>query len=148
MIVKIFKGVWLLSLLATLVIFLYVYASLPEDIELSRGEAVPAFTLSRTGLFYLTLAILSFFNLLVFVFARLFRKNNELFAAWFYGLVTFLHLFLIVALQFFNLYNSLENYNYESIGYIIYGSIGLVVTWFSLWPVYFIYGKFFNKPAI
>ncbi len=146
MIVKIFKGVWFLSLLVTLVIFLYGYASWPEDILVMEGEN--SISLSRNSLFYLTLIVLTLFNALVFVFSRLFREKNELFAAWFYGLVTFLHLFLIVALQFFNLYNSQEKFDYDSIGPIIYGSIGLVVTWFFLWPVYFISAKFFNKPAV
>ena len=147
MIVKIFKGVWFLSLLVTLAVFMYVYASLPEEIQVRAGEA-PALIISRNGLFYMTLTVLSFLNVLVFVFARLYRQNNELLTAWFYGLVTFLHLFLIVALQFFSLYNSQENFDYESIGTIIYGSIGLVITWFSLWPVYFIYARFFSKPAV
>src|SRR5882672_977670 len=113
MIVKIFKGVWFLSLLVTLTVFMYVYASLPEDIQLAEGK-VP-FTMSRNGLFYLTLAVLSIFNVLVFAFSRLYRQKNELLTAWFYGLVTFLHLFLIVALQFFNLYNSNEKFDYNSI---------------------------------
>ena len=146
MIAKIFKGVWFLSLVVTLVFFLYGYASWPEDILVMEGEH--PVSLARSSLFYLTLLVLTVFNALTFAFSRLYREKNELFAAWFYGLVTFLHLFLIVALQFFNLYNSQEKFDYESIGYIIYGSIGLVVTWFSLWPVYFLSSKFFNKPVV
>ena len=146
MIVKIFKGVWFLSLLTTLAVLLYVYASLPEEIQVMEGER--AFSISRNGLFYSALGLLSVFNILVFIFSKLFQAKNGLFAAWFYGLVCFLHLFLIVALQFFNVYNSQENFKYESIGYIIYGSISLVVVWFFLWPIYFLSTRIFSKPAV
>ena len=148
MIVKIFKGVWFLSLLATLAVFLYVYASLPEEIQLRAGEAVSPLSISRNGLFYITLGILSFLNILAFIFARLYRQNNELLTAWFYGLVAFLHLFLIVALQFFNLYNSQENFDYSRLGLIIYTSIALVVVWFLIWPIYQIYERVFSKPTV
>ena len=146
MIVKIFKVVWLLSLMATLAVFLYVYASLPEELLVTGGEQ--AISLTRNGLFYTTLLILTLFNALVLTFSRLYRQTNELFVAWFYGLVAFLHLFLIVALQFFSLYNSQENFDYSRLGVIIYTSISLVVIWFLMWPIYFAYTRIFSKPAI
>jgi len=146
MIVKIFKGVWFLSLMATLAVFLYVYASLPEEVEVSGGQM--AMALSRNVIFYLTLAVLSVLNALVVTFSKLYRQNNELFVAWFYGLVAFLHLFLIVALQFFNVFNSQENYDYSRLGFIIYTSITLVLIWFFIWPVYIVYARIFSKPAV
>lgn len=146
MVVKVFKGVWFLSLIATLATFMYVYASLPEDILLKEGEKAPSIT--RNGLFYLTLAVIAIFNAFVFVISRIYYQENGVFKAWFYGLVVFLNLFFIVTLQFLNLYNSGEKFDYESIGYIIYGSIGLVVLWSSLWPVYFLVQKFFSKETI
>ena len=146
MIVKIFKGVWFLSLMATLAVFLYVYASLPEEVEVSGGQM--AMALSRNVIFYLTLAVLSVLNALVVTFSKLYRQNNELFVAWFYGLVAFLHLFLIVALQFFNVFNSQENYDYSRLGVIIYTSITMVLIWFFIWPVYLVYSRIFSKPAV
>lgn len=135
MIVKIFKAVWFLSLLAVVAVLLYAYASYPDIIQLSEAEPGEAQTISRNGLFYSALAILGIFNALVFVVNRFMSPRDQLFQAWFYGLIVFFNLFMIVALEFFNLYNSQERFDYASIGYIIYGSVALVVLWASLWPV-------------
>ena len=146
MVIKIFKGVWFLSLLATLAIFMYVYASLPESILVWEGEVSQS--ISRDGLFYSTLALLAVFNALIFIISRLYSGKNEYFRAWFFGLVTIFNLFLVVALQFLNLYNSQERFDYESIGFIIYGSISLVVLWSSLWPSYYLFQRITRKdPA-
>ena len=104
MIVKIFKGVWFLSLLATMAVFLYVYASLPESIAVMEGETTRF--MSRNGLFYATLGFLAAFNALIFTASRLFRDNDPYFMAWFFGLITIFNVFMIVGLQFLNLYNS------------------------------------------
>ena len=146
MVVKIFKGVWFLSLLATLTIFMYVYASLPESILVREGEASQS--ISRDGLFYSTLALLAAFNTLIFIISRLYSGKNEYFRAWFFGLVTLFNLFLVVALQFLNLYNSQERFDYESIGSIIYGSISLVVLWSSLWPAYYLLQRITRKEPV
>lgn len=146
MVVKLLKGVWFLSLMATLAAFMYVYASLPEVILLRKGETAPSIT--RNGLFYVTLAVIAIFNAFVFVISRIYYQENNFFKAWFYGLIIFLNLFFIVTLQFVNLYNSGEKFDYESIGYIIYGSIGLVVLWTSLWPIYFLAQRFLGKEAV
>jgi hypothetical protein len=143
MIVKIVKAVWFLSLLATLAVFLYVYASLPETVMVSEGET--SLFISRNGLFYVTLMLLTVFNAFIFIISRLFANRMEYFRAWFYVLVTFLNLFVVVALQYLNLFNSGEKFNYESIGLIIYGSIGLVVLWASLWPLYSLGQRFLSK---
>jgi hypothetical protein len=143
MVVKIIKGVWFLSLLATTAVFLYVYASLPENILVREGE-VPQF-ISRNGIFYITLIMLAVFNSFVIIISRLFSDQRDYFKAWFYVLVIFLNLFIIVALQYLNLYNSGEKFNYGSIGLIIYGSIALLVLWSSLWPIYFLGQRFLSK---
>jgi hypothetical protein len=135
MILKIFKAVWFLSLLAAIAVLLYTYASFPETIQVSEAGAGQAQTISRNGLFYLSLAVLGILNALVFAVNRLMSSSDNLFQAWFYGLVVFFNLFMIVALEFFNLYNSQERFDYESIGYIIYGSVALIVLWASLWPI-------------
>ena len=146
MILKIFKAVWFLSLLVWLLVFLYVYASLPEGIIFQEGEST--LSVSRNGLFYTILLLLAIFNALVFIVSRLYPDRNEYLKAWFYGLIIFLNLFLVVALQFLSLFNSQEKFDYGSIGVIIYGSIGMVVLWSSLWPLYFLTQRFLNKPTV
>ena len=81
MIVKVFKGVWFLSLMATMAIFLYVYASLPESIIFQEGEST--LSVSRNGLFYTILLLLAIFNALVFIVSRLYPDRNEYLKAWF-----------------------------------------------------------------
>ncbi len=143
MIVKVFKAVWFFSLMATVALFLYVYASLPADIQVRDGSAI-----SRDGLFYTTLALLTVFNALIFVISKLYAGTEGYFQAWYYGLMTFLNLFIIVVLEFLNVYNSQERYNYDSLGFVIYGSLGMVVLWSSLWPVYFLVQRILTKQKI
>ncbi len=135
MIVKIFKAVWFFSLLAAVGVLLYAYASYPETIQLTGGNPAEGETISRDGLFYASLGVLAVLNSLVFVVSRVMTGASPLFHAWFYGLIVFFNLFMIVALEFFNLYNSNERFDYASIGYIIYGSVALIILWASLWPL-------------
>jgi hypothetical protein len=145
MIVRIFKGVWFFSLLAVFAVLMYIYASLPENIgifsDLKDAEV------SRNVVFYAALAFLAVINASVFMVSRLLAGSSEYFRAWFYGLITFIHLFIIVLLQFLNLYNSQEKFNYDRIGIIIYGSIGMVVLWASLWPVYYLLQRMQSKEV-
>ncbi len=144
MIVRIFKAVWFFSLFATVVVLLYAYASFPESIQVSGGgEAI-----SRNGLFYAVLGLLGIFNVMVFAVNRLMAEDDSFFKAWFYGLVVFFNLFILVSLQFFSLYNSQEKFNYDSIGYIIYGCVSLIVLWASLWPLNRLAQLFRPKQAV
>lgn len=143
--VRIFKGVWFVSLLAVVAGLLYAYASFPDTIRL--GES-PGGEVSRNGLFYGVVSLLGLFNVMVFVVNRLMAPGDDYFQAWFYGLVVFFNLFVLVAVQFFSLYNSAEKFNYESIGYIIYGSVSLIILWASLWPIFRLARAFQAKQQV
>lgn len=146
MALKIIKGVWFLSLMAFLGAFMYIYASLPENVTLLEGDS--AIELSRDTIFYGFLVITGITNMLVFIVSRLFPADQNQFKTWFYGLVISLNLFFIVALAFINLYNSTEKFDYSNIGYVIYGSICLVAVWVVSWPVYAIFRKNINKQTV
>lgn len=146
MAVKVFKAVWFLSLLTVLAVLLYVYASLPEELQVTEGEF--PFTITRNGLFYTFLTLLAVLNMMIFVFSRINKGGGGFFASWIFGLVTFLHLFMIVVLQFFNLYNSQEKFDYSKIGFIIYGSLAVLVIWFVAGPVYYLFSRIFSKPTV
>jgi len=146
MALKIIKGVWFLSLMAFLGAFMYIYASLPENVLLMEGDA--PIEVSRGTIFYGFLAIVGITNVLVFLVSRLFPADQNQFKTWFYGLVITLNLFFIVTLAFINLYNSSEKFDYSNIGYIIYGSISLVAVWLMSWPIYTVLRKKFSKQLV
>jgi hypothetical protein len=146
MVLKIFKGVWFLSLIVFLGVFIYQYASLPEKITLQESET--PLIISRDGLFYAFVATVALINMLVFVVTRLFPAEDVDFKSWFYGLVITLNIFFIVGISFISLYNSTEKFDYESIGIIIYGSLGLIVVWSLGWPVYSLSRKYFFKQSV
>jgi hypothetical protein len=145
MILKIFKAVWFLSLMAWLALFLYVYASLPEEVLIREVEN--KVFLSREAVFYLFLAGIVLVNGLVFIVSRLFT-GRENFLSWFCGLIICFNFFFVIVLNFMNLVNSGEKFNYDRIGYVIYGSVGLFVMWALGWPVYSFFRKFLSKEAI
>lgn len=135
MVFRVFKVIWFFSLLATTTVLFYVYASLPEIVSLMEGAG--SASISREHFFYIALAVLAAFNMLVFVLRRLYSIGEEAWnvVAWFYGLVIFLNLFLLVSLSFASLINSGERFDYPRIGVIIYGSITLLAVWGVSWPI-------------
>lgn len=92
--------------------------------------------MSRNAVFYISLTLLTALNASVFAVSKLLSGMPAFFQVWFHGLIIFLHLLIIVTLEFLNLYNGQEKFRYETIGFIIYGSIAMVVLWASLWPAY------------
>lgn len=146
MAVKIFKFVWFFSLLATGAIFFYVYASLPQDVMVE--DADKPLTISREILFYIVLGIIGLINVLVFVVAKLFTKEQTDFKSWFYGFVSALNLFFVTVINFLGVFNSGDRYDYSNVGVLIYGSIGLIVLWSLSWPIYALSRKFMSKQSI
>lgn len=146
MVLKIFKAVWFLSLMGFMVIFMYIYASLPEKVVIQEG--LEAVSISRNMLFYLTLGIVTIINVLVFMISKLYGTRNEPFSIWFYGQIIVLNFFLITVLGYFNVLNSGERFEYERLGIVIYGSIVLIVIWAIGWPVYSLTHKNITKEVV
>ncbi len=146
MIVKISKAVWAVSLLAAVGVLLFTYAGFPEEIIINENPAGQAQTISRNELFYAALILMTLINVTIFLVNRLI--SEALFRAWFYGVLITLNLFIVVALEFFNLFNSQERFDYERIGYIIYGSVILIVVWALVWPVGKLIATFLPKQEV
>ena len=90
---------------------------------------------------------IALFTALVFTMNRLFGDQED-FLIWFYGLIICLHFFFVIVLNFINLINSGENFDYGRIGYVIYGSLGLLAFWAACWPIYSIFRKFLSKEVV
>lgn len=146
MIVKISKAVWMVSLLAAAGVLLFTYAGFPDEITINESAAGVTQTISRNALFYAALVLLTLINVTIFLVNRL--MSEPLFKAWFYGLLITLNLFIVVALEFFNLFNSRERFDYERIGFIIYGSVALIVAWALMWPAGKLIATFLTKREV
>jgi hypothetical protein len=146
MALKILKVIWVCSLLVVLGNFLYVYASLPENVVVN--ESASNLTLSKEALFYIVLAVIAIANALVFAVSRIFPKQEEDFKAWFYGLIACANLFFVIGLSFIGLYNSNEKYDFSRLGPIIYGGVGLLLLWAASWPIYRIVQKIISKQPV
>lgn len=146
MILKIFKAVWFLSLLGFMAIFMYIYASLPETVLLDQGNQITS--LSRDSVFYITLAIVSLVNVLVFIIMKLYDRSDEAFSSWFFGQVIVLNFFFVTSLGVINQMNSGENFTYSRLGPAVYGSLVLVIAWAISWPIYSVYRKISSKQAV
>lgn len=146
MILKIIKAVWFLSLMGLMAIFMYIYASLPQQVVIQEGAEMV--TLSRDAVFYLTLGVVSLINVLVFVFAKLYGNSNEPFSVWFFGQIILLNFFFCTVLGYFNVLNSGEDFAFENLGVVIYGSIVLIIIWAIGWPVYALSRKILTKQAV
>jgi hypothetical protein len=147
MILKIFRVVWFLSVVAALGFFMWMYASLPDPIIVMEEPEI--IRIGRETFFYIVLITLAIFNMFVYVFRALNKTiEGETFVSWYYGLAITLNLFMIVATSYVSLFNSGERFEYERIGIIIYGSIALMILWTIGWPVYSLTRKLFAKKAV
>lgn len=129
MVLKVIKAVWFISLLVATAVLLYVYAGLPETVEL--GARIRA---GRSVFFYLVLAVFGALNALAFVTRKLFQQQPPV-QTWYFGMLTFFHLFAIVALSYINLASGLEKYDYDRMGLLINGSVALLLVWAVGYPV-------------
>ena len=137
---------WFLSMLATLGALLYVYASLPQEV-LVQDDTEARVAISNEVFFYLAMIFIALTNAMVYVMAKVFKTNEDL-RSWFYGLVVALNIFFIIGMNVVSLYNSEENFDYDRIALIIYGSLGLIVLWTVAWPVYAIFKRSSLKSLI
>jgi hypothetical protein len=142
MIVKIFKGVWFFSLLGLLTLFFYIYAGLPETVNLWQEGAI---SISRNGFFYLSIGIIALVNVMVFAARNLIGRKEEGFTSWFYGLIISINIFFIVAFGLLSILNSSDRYDYSRMAPAIYGSLILICGWILSRPVYLISQKFKSK---
>lgn len=139
MVLKLLKAIWFLSMLATLVALLYVYATLPQEV-LVQDDTDARVAISNELFFYLAMIFIAISNAMVYVMAKIFKSNEDL-RTWFYGLVITLNIFFIIGMNFISLYNSAEKFDYDRIAVIIYGSLALIILWASAWPVYVIFKR-------
>lgn len=146
MVVKLAKVVWFLSLLGALAALLTIYAGLPEQVVVQQNNA-KLLSLPRDTVFYLSLAIMTIANVLVYVAAKAYAKN-EAFRTWFYIFIATLNIFFVVAFNLLNLFNSAERFDYQRIDFVIYGSVILVVLWAIAWPFYLLYRKISHKQTV
>lgn len=133
MILKIFKGVWFISMLAVVANMLYVYAGLPEEVVVGE-EDLSNYVIGREILFYSWLAVVGITNVLVYVFGKSIEPD-ETFRTWLTGLIITVNLFFIIGLSFIGLYNSSETFDFNRAGIVLYISMGLMGIWLTSWPV-------------
>lgn len=141
MIARIFKVIWIISLISVSVVFFYTYAALQADVKL--GVNLQSF--NKETFFYLTVALIGIFNMLVFPVQRMLKSEFNI--SWFYGLLTCIHFFLISILVMLTVINSNEKYDYDNLGPILILSFALFSCWILALPVRIIFVKFFPPSA-
>jgi hypothetical protein len=145
MIINIFKGVWFFSFLGLLAVFFYVYASLPESIVV-YGDLEPV-RVSKELLFYIFISWIAIWNVLVYAVPAI-MKPKEKFMWWLLGLIVCLNLFFLITISYINVFNSNERFDYESIGYVIYGILSVLIGWMVSWPLYLFFQKIIRKQPV
>jgi hypothetical protein len=146
MALKLFRGVWFLSVLVVFASLMYTYAGLPDQVVVQE-EASGQITMGRDPLFYFVVAAIVVVNVMVYLIRKMYLADLD-FRAWFHGLVITINIFFVIALAHLGLYNSTEYFDYSRIGFIIYGSVVLIVLWAVSWPVYQLYRKIFVKQVV
>lgn len=146
MALKLLKGIWFVSMMASLGTLLYVYAGLPQEVII-QNKAGSAVSISNEVFFYVVMMFLAISNVMVFVIGKLFQQERD-FRTWFFGLITTLNIFFIIALVYISQYNSNERFDYGRIAFLIYGSVALIVLWAALWPGFLIFKRASSKSML
>ncbi|MEO1051836.1 MAG: hypothetical protein AAFX87_14495 [Bacteroidota bacterium] len=144
---RLIKAFWFVTVLATFASLLYVYASIPEMVNiLTREDRVDSLVVSRDTLFYVTLALTAFSNFVLYsIYRSLNNRANRKYRyaptliKWVLSFGAVLNLFFIVCMQFITLYNSGENFNYDNFGYLIYVTGGFIIIWLISLPISFLF---------
>ncbi len=144
MVLKLLKLIWFLSVLVVWANLLYTYASLPETVVIQEDEYM---AIGREWLFYTLMLATVIINAMVYLVKTMFPQQEDL-RAWFHGLIMTINVFLIIAMNALNVYNSTETFNQHLVIYYVGGSLALILVWAAIWPLYLIYQKFFFKQAI
>lgn len=145
MALKLLRAAWFLSVLVVLANLLYVYASLPENVVVQDQET--KLSLSREWVFYIATISILLINVMVYLFKTMFFEQ-ELLRAWFHGLVISMNIFIVIAMQALNVYNSAEVFDHALAGLYLTGSLSLILLVAVSWPVYLLLQKIFLKEAI
>ena len=146
MVLKIFKAIWFLSVLALFARLLFAYAGWQDELVIQE-DAGERLLIGKEALFYALTITIVLINVVVYIFGRLFMNQEQL-RTWIHLLITSINIFFIVAISLIGVYNSYEKFDYQSINFIVYGSIGLIVLVALAWPVYTFFQKFFIKQAV
>ena len=127
-----------LSLLILLIILIYIYASMPEQIAMfTNADGDPGYYVSRNSFFYLSLLMIVVVNG-VFLAYSYFAKSAktegtekflESLRVWANGLLTLVNIFFITAMIFLSAFNSLEKLDLYNFGLIIYVVLGMIFLW-------------------
>ncbi|MCI0751316.1 MAG: hypothetical protein L0Y35_05725 [Flammeovirgaceae bacterium] len=123
---KLFRAVWFLSVFLSMTALLYAYASIQGDILLLEGNETLA-SASRDSFVYAGMALLALINVSVYLAKAAIK--DEVILSWYYGLVITINIFLIVSFSYVQLNSSGEKFDFERIGFIIYGSLFLCGLW-------------------
>jgi hypothetical protein len=146
MVLKIFRAVWFLSVMAVLVRLLFGYAGWQDELVIQETEG-EQLLIGKEALFYVAVGVIVMVNVVVYVFGKVYKRQEDL-RTWIHGLITAINIFFIVGLSLIGVYNTYEKFDYSRINFIIYGSVGLIVLVALIWPVYAFYQKFFAKQAV
>lgn len=141
MIARIFKVIWIISLISVSLVFFYTYAAIQSDVNL--GVNLQSF--DKETFFYLTVALIGLFNMLVFPVQRILKSDFNI--SWFYGLLACLHFFLISILIVLTVINSNEKYDYTNLGPLLIMSFALFSGWILALPARMLYIQFFSKQG-
>lgn len=142
---RLIRFIWLLSILAFLIVFLFQYASLPAEVALKlqqQIEDVPVF--SRSAFFYIGLAVFLLINIIFYVFIGLIKRlpdtevKNEtwlfndklrpMLLDWVRSFNALLNGFLIILVIVIGSYND-PAYNNPSLVYLVYFGALLIFVW-------------------
>ena len=123
---KIFKTIWVISLLVVMGTFLYAYATLPEVVRFGEAGA------GRSLFFYSVLTLLALLNGSAFLLPK--YLPGDAVVSWFFGSLATFHLFAISALILLGVINSSERYDYSGLGPVVTGSFVIFCSWMLALP--------------
>ncbi|MFZ9982240.1 MAG: hypothetical protein ACO3FI_09440 [Cyclobacteriaceae bacterium] len=139
MISKVFKVIWIITLLMVCGILFYTYSALSDQVSLGLKNTI----VSRSVFFYGSIILIALFNGLAFSVVRVLKEDWK--KSWFYGLLCCLHIFLSSTFIFIAILNSNERFDYIRLGPALAGSLILLVGWVLTLPVWIYFNRSLSR---
>lgn len=145
--IRIIKLLYAVSVLVFLVVLLYIYAFLPDQVGIyfnALGE--PIWQITKAAFFYATLGVFVLTNGLILLYKNLSKSDDAMrkwqtFSDWLSGLSLIINVTCIFSVLFIGMYHNAEHFDITNYIVLVYLGPALLVGWIF----WFIYLQFLKK---
>ena len=121
---------WAISLAGVAAVLLYVYASIPDEVVIYKATDTD-YRITRELFFYASLITIVLPNMVVAIVGYFLKtmKVDQTTVSWFNLFPVIVNIYLVIALFFVEILNSLEKFDFHYFGYLTVVGLIFLLLW-------------------